>query len=137
MATVRDRTKSLFDDDGRASGDAVSRTLHRRGDPETSIEGAEDVAERITPEREFALGWVRRFPGSTAAELDRRANSRDGRVRKRLAELERIGATERGSKRRCAVTGRNAHTWTATSATTTEGFDVGAVTKAAAGRADR
>ena len=87
--------------------------LARRTDPETSHRAAREMetsGKRETDEA-FALRMVARYPNSTASELEALLGCRDGKVRKRLAQLRRLGFIIRGAMKICPHTKRRCHTW--------------------------
>ena len=90
----------------------ASKSLVRKGHPETSREAAEAFAPKQRQSQLRALGYVSESPGSTANELAKLAGDRDTRkIGRRLPELESFGLVIRGDARRCSVTNRKAHTW--------------------------
>lgn len=112
------RQRSLFD-----PPDAIQpRELARRDGPETSKEAARTFVRsgQIGKHMARALAVLKKYPGSTAAELDLHADrdpefetqARDGAVRKRLTDLRKAElAYISGETRKCAVTGRMAQVW--------------------------
>lgn len=90
--------------------------MSRRTDPATSAAAAADLHDSgaLGRQRAMVLGAVRRWPGSTSAELaDRLACDRYCPSR-RLPDLERAGLVRRGPARRCSITNRSCITWIAT-----------------------
>ena len=64
----------------------------------------------------LALSTLKRFPGSTAAELDRdfvamSGVAGDGQIRKRLNDLRKSGFARVDGTRKCRVTGRIVQVW--------------------------
>jgi hypothetical protein len=89
-----------------------ARILSRRSDPETSKQAAAKVSAKLTTEREYALACVIGNPGWTSAELEAHYRPHpEGRIRKRLAELERMGLVWRGVNRPCRQNGNSAAVW--------------------------
>lgn len=82
-----------------------SRSSH----PDTSHEAEKTVD--LPKWTRHAMGAVKTWPGSTAAELDRSYGTRGGQVRKRLNDLRLAGLARKGKKRKCRVTGRSAYEW--------------------------
>jgi hypothetical protein len=112
--TTRHNDLLFGDTDGHEPhGRGVSpHTLHRRSDPDTSREAAEQVASHITADRAYALACVTEMSGCTARELEAHYGVHpEGKVRKRLVDLERVGLVYRGVKRRCRINGTKAAIW--------------------------
>ena len=87
--------------------------LARRTDPETSHRAALEMetSGQLKSDMMTALEAVREFPHRTATELEALIGCRDGKVRKRLAQLRRLGLIIRGSLKICPHTKRRCHTW--------------------------
>ena len=88
-------------------------TLSRSEDPDTSDLAAQHIvgAGKHAAAMMFAHEILSEHEGCTASELDRHAQSREGKVRKRLNDLKKIGMAYKGRKRRCSITQRMAYTW--------------------------
>ncbi len=86
-------------------------TLSRRDDPETSKQGAEDVALRMEACEQRAYDAVRRWAYATANEMERADGVLGRTYGRRLEALERRGLVVREHTRRCHVTLRPAATW--------------------------
>jgi len=95
------------------SDDLDPKSLSRRGDPPTSKEAAYALYESgaLGERKAFALGILIENPGSTAAELDLKAGTPAGGVRKRLNDLKKDHYAYVAGVRRCRVTGRRAQIW--------------------------
>lgn len=89
------------------------RRITRRSHPETSLMAAADTIEsgRFKKHEEWAVDLVRRYPGRTAAELDRIAGVSDRRIGKRLGGLANKYRLRRGKRRVCQEKGRQCVTW--------------------------
>jgi len=87
--------------------------LSRWTDPETSWQAAKEITNSgaVGKMQRLALHLIKSNPGRTAKELEQIRSLDDGKVRKRLAEMERNNMIRRGEPRRCKVTGRRATTW--------------------------
>lgn len=88
--------------------------LVRSRDPETSHAAAAGIQADGTLDHDLALAFqcVKEQPGSTATELEDHYCVRDGKIRKRLAQLaDSRGVIRRGPARKCRVTGKTAQTW--------------------------
>lgn len=110
MSTFGVPRDSLFG----AGTDAAPRTdahaFARRSDPVTSHLAAESVD--VAGDEAYALACIRESGGLTAAELEAKYRvNRDGKIRKRLAGLERKGLIYKGITRTCRVGGRLAATY--------------------------
>lgn len=89
-----------------------ARLLSRRDDPETSKQAAAKVAAKLNTEREYALACVTGNPGWTSSELEAHYKPHpEGRIRKRLKELERMGLVLKGLDRICRSNGNKAGTY--------------------------
>lgn len=95
-----------------AIADEARRTT-RRTHPETSLAAsANSIASGNRAKHEAAaLRLVRKYPGNTAAELDRIAGSENREIGKRLGGLANRGLLRRGDRRVCEVRGRKCVTW--------------------------
>jgi hypothetical protein len=89
--------------------------LARRNDPDTSQQAAAEVVEEGVVARmaATAISCLQRWPDSTASELEAATGLLDGKIRKRLNDLRRLGRAEKSGQRPCRVTGRMAYTWRA------------------------
>ena len=89
------------------------RPAARRSDPATSHSAARDgeASGKFNSHRALALRMVRRYPGSTATELEFIAGVFPGTIRKRLVELETDELIEKGITRPCGQTKRPVQTW--------------------------
>ena len=87
--------------------------LARNSDPETSHKAAREMetSGQLNSDMMTALEAVREFPHRTATELEALLGCRDGKVRKRLAQLRRLGFIIRGDTKICPHTRRSCHTW--------------------------
>lgn len=91
----------------------LSSFASRISDPPTSHEAERDITasgERARMEAQ-ALEAVRRYPGSTANELDAAYGFTDGTIRKRLCELRKKGLVRLGDDRKSRITGKKTQTW--------------------------
>jgi DNA-binding MarR family transcriptional regulator len=61
----------------------------RRGHPASSQADCQRQNERLTASMQYALDWIRRYPGRTAKELEKIAHCEAGRIWKVVAQLER------------------------------------------------
>jgi len=91
--------------------------ISRSTDPPTSSEAAEHITTtgKRQANKRLALELLRANPNSTASELDAKAGSGEGKIRKRLGDLREDGLAKTVGTRVCRVTGRNAQTWVAVS----------------------
>lgn len=89
-------------------------TLYKTGGPSTSRDAASELAEtgKLGAMELKALNLVTVYPGSTAAELEKRAGLERGQISKRLSTLFNQGRVVRLEKRRCNITNRSAFTYT-------------------------
>jgi len=87
--------------------------MQRTSDPDTSYLAAEFMASsgKLRADRALALEAVRRHPHYTASELEHAMGVRDGKIRKRLAELAKEELAVASGRRICGVTGRDCQTW--------------------------
>lgn len=87
--------------------------ISRPTDPETSARAEREITESDERARAcaVALALVKKHPGLTANELEAQIGVSDGRVRKRLRDLERAGLVRKGLVRISTVTGKANHTW--------------------------
>jgi hypothetical protein len=95
-----------------ADGTPLARPSH----PQTSHDAADEFRDcgQHAADMAAALAAVKRHPGCTAAEIEAREGTRDGKIRKRLAALaDTHGLIRRGTARTCGVTGKTAQTWEA------------------------
>lgn len=85
----------------------------RATDPPTSREAEHDITASGARAQmaATALRLVREHPGLTSNELEALVGVSDGRVRKRLVELEREGLIRRGEARVSRVSGKRNQTW--------------------------
>jgi hypothetical protein len=89
----------------------------RKGDSQTSIDAGREMdrSGQKLRDQAAALALVCRLPGRTARELDASNGTPEGTVRKRLAELERLGRVNRGMPRVSVIGGKQvgklATTW--------------------------
>lgn len=103
-------TGSLFGMDADQGTEA--HLLSRSDDPATSKEAAAKMVGKLAADRAYALDCVTKNPGWTSAELEAHYKPHpSGRIRKRLAELERAGLVWRGVVRTCRVNGTKAAIW--------------------------
>lgn len=70
----------------------------RRGHPASSHAECRRQNENLTPSMQYALQWIRRYPGQSAKELERLAGCEAGRIWKVIAQLERRGWVTRRSE---------------------------------------
>jgi len=89
-----------------------AQKLYRRGNPETPRLAAEEIVGELADLQADVYGWVKRYPGHTATELERTAGVLGRTFGRRLNELEFKGLVVRGNPRRCSVTNRLAAIWT-------------------------
>ena len=87
--------------------------LSRSAHPDTSHEAARKVATDLPRRCAETLEALRAHPGLTAAELEEVTGVREGVHRKRLNDLRGRGRAEKGTRRRCRVTGHSAYPWRA------------------------
>lgn len=91
----------------------VETPASRASDPDTSFESEAEI--NATGLRAFQQSQtacaVRKYPGSTMAELARKAGLDRYVLGRRISECETAGVVFRGLKRRCTVTGRMAEPW--------------------------
>lgn len=85
----------------------------RATDPATSHEAERDITASGARAQmaATALRLVREHPGLTSNELEALVGVSDGRIRKRLVELEREGLVRRGEARVSRVSGKRNQTW--------------------------
>jgi hypothetical protein len=99
----------------RASYQAVKsmEPLSRNADPVGSFQAAERTRKTGLGSRKRLAVYhaLRRYQGTTSAELAKAAGLDRYDVARRLPELERAGWIVRGRRRRCAVTGCDCVTW--------------------------
>ena len=90
-----------------------SPPIARNSDPATSHRAAEEITSDGTRSRmmQVALDAVRRHPGRTSNELEAITGHGDGKIRKRLADLEKDGLVRKGEVRKSEVSGKNCHVW--------------------------
>ena len=104
----------IFDPTNHQLTPPKTRTpLARSTDPETSHRAAREMetSGQLKSDMMTALEAVREFPHRTATELEALIGCRDGKVRKRLAQLRRLGLIIRGALKICPHTKRRCHTW--------------------------
>lgn len=84
----------------------------RATDPETSHQAAEAIRRsgKLTRQQAAVPEAVRRFPGSTAVELARKAELDRYAVSRRLPELQPVHV-RRGPPRECTINGNPQSTW--------------------------
>ena len=87
--------------------------MQRTSDPDTSFLAAEFMASsgKVRADRALALEAVRQYPHRTASELEALVGVRDGKIRKRLAEMRTLGFVVADGRKKCSVTGRICQTW--------------------------
>lgn len=87
--------------------------LSARNDPHTSFVAAEELAAsgKYGRQKAAVLAMLKRWNGSTSAELARRMGVDRYLTARRLPDLEREGLAVQGPARRCTVTGRACVTW--------------------------
>ena len=101
----------LFRDFAPESADE-GRHLHRRADPDTSAEAAEDIVSNLAQLHQWTVACVQAAPGLTQRELGAKFCPTDPRrIGRRLNECEKAGLVRRGPARTCTVSGRQAETW--------------------------
>lgn len=88
-----------------------AKALHRRLDPQTSVQAAVAILPRLGELQTKVLDAVRANPNRTRNELAGLMGWHPSEVSKRLPELERLGLVSRGPERPCAVTGKACATW--------------------------
>tara|TARA_R110002020_G_scaffold290954_7_gene506383 strand:+ start:4007 stop:4339 length:333 start_codon:yes stop_codon:yes gene_type:complete len=88
-----------------------SGNLYRATDPMTSRLAAETAP--VTSMKELALDLIRKYPYSTAREIEYKAGKENGVLRKRLASLERERRVVKRGVGVCKVTGRKASVYEA------------------------
>lgn len=95
------------------SATLTPRPMSRRSDPETSRIAAERLraSGELGRQAQAVLDAVRRWPGSTAVELARRAELDRYAVSRRLPELQAAGHVRRLAPRVCTINGRPQCTW--------------------------
>lgn len=93
--------------------DPTDNPISRSSDPETSHCAADEITGDGSRSRmmRLALEVVRANPGCTANELDQLCNCKDGAIRKRLTDLEKLGLVKTGEVRKSKVTGKMNQTW--------------------------
>ncbi len=88
-----------------------SQRFHR-GDPATSKQAAKAIRSELGQRQQEALALVRRFPGSTAHELDDFCGQGDGvRIARRLSELQAAGLVRISGTKPNPDTGRACSCW--------------------------
>lgn len=89
------------------------KPLARRDDPESSKESAQRLVEsgQLKGQKQAVYLALRRFPGSTSAELAKRADLTRHLTGRRLPDLERAGLVRRGDLRPCSCGKGRAVTW--------------------------
>ena len=91
----------------------VRTNIARKSDPVESHLAAEEIT--ISGYRQkmacIALKLVIDNPGLTSNELEKLSGFTDGKIRKRLPELERDGLVKRGESRRSTVSNKVCCTW--------------------------
>jgi len=94
--------KTLFD-----------KPLYRKTDPETSRMAAEGmvVAGEWQRQKDMVYENLKRFNGSTSAELASFMNTDRYITARRLPDLQREGKAVKGHIRLCNITGRACVTW--------------------------
>lgn len=85
----------------------------RTSDPETSRLAEEQITKDGSRARACAeaLALVQAQPGWTANEYEAFIGVSDGRIRKRLTDLEKLGLVRRGEARTSAITRKLNQTW--------------------------
>jgi DNA-binding MarR family transcriptional regulator len=108
MAQARQATMFGQFEDGRMVG-----RMARRVDPETSRAAAAWMVRsgHLNAQAALVLEALRRFPGSTTAELARRLAIDRHIPARRMRELVRAGRVVRCEKRKCQVKGTLAYTY--------------------------
>ncbi len=98
--------------DGRTLFDPLP-PIARADDPATSQDAAADITEDGTRQRmmQVALAAVRQYPGRTSNELEALTGLGDGKIRKRLTDLEDAGLVRKGVVRVSTVSGKPNTTW--------------------------
>lgn len=93
--------------------DLFTYAASRQTDPATSHEAERDITASGARAQmaATALRLVRDNPGLTSNELEALVGVSDGRVRKRLVELEREGLVRRGPVKVSSVSGKKNQTW--------------------------
>jgi hypothetical protein len=108
MSTIRQET---FWDRDRLR--LVETPASRATDPSSSADAEAEI--NATGLRAFqqsqTVSAVRKYPGSTMAELAKKTGLDRYMLGRRISECETAGMVFRGLKRRCSVTGRNAEPW--------------------------
>lgn len=90
--------------------------IARTGDPSTSRDSARVMSDSGVRGMMMkkAMDLLKSHPGSTSNELDCLGGHPNGGIRKRLADLEKIGVATKRGIRVCKISGRRCHTWEAT-----------------------
>lgn len=87
----------------------MSKSLTRKSHPKTSREAAASL--NLSKADSRATKLVTKYPGRTAAELDRLGRCKERQVGKRLGGLANRGVISRGDARICRVRKRRCMTW--------------------------
>lgn len=88
-----------------------AKALHRRSDPQTSVQAAVAVLPRLGELQAKVLEAVRANPNRTRNELAQAMGWHPSEVSKRLPELELGRHVRRGPVRACTVTGKACAVW--------------------------
>ncbi len=102
----------------RRAADAADREaekLARHTDPSTSLDAAQRVVRsgRLSKQKEQVLKALRRWPGSTSAELASKMGAERAMPGRRLPDLEKAGEVHKCGTRLCEVRGTRAKIWRA------------------------
>lgn len=91
----------------------MSSPIARNTDPLTSHEAAEAItmSGARAAQQAITAKAVEQYPGLTSLELSRRSRIDRYTLARRLSECEEHGQVRRGQARKCAISGRTAHTW--------------------------
>lgn len=116
-----DEQGTLFGDDALAPGDRTPAQLVHRNDPETSLEAAESVVDRLRELQRNVLVLFQRFGGMTQHTLIARYREvfgfrPDSSIRTRCSELVDAHLVEDSLQRALLTSGRRAVVWTITPA---------------------
>tara|TARA_R100001163_G_C5020190_1_gene163216 strand:+ start:652 stop:1023 length:372 start_codon:yes stop_codon:yes gene_type:complete len=102
MAADIERLQNYYAKQGRLHNSSIER-LSRKNDPQTSKDSAKQIMSATGRLRETFLQRLKQMPnGATANEIARGDES----VRKRAAELQRLGLIEVTGKRRCSISNK-------------------------------